>query len=361
MEIIRQLDPDRWSEFVWQHPKGSIFHTPEMVEVFNRSKHHQANMLAAVGAGGQILALLVSVRVQTMPAPFGDLSSRAIFYAEPLCRADAEGVEALASLLAEHDTGMQTRALFSEVRPNSKAGLEREALEQCKYEYEEYLNYVIDLRKSPDQLWHGMTNTCRANIHRGQRHGLRIVEESSEAGIDRLYRCLQTTYNHAHVPLADKSLFLNALRILHPKGMLKVFVACCGDRPVGASALLLFKQTAYEWYWGAARLKSVYPAENVTWNRIEWSQQQGYQRYDFGGAGWPGKPYGVRDFKAKFGGELVNYGRYRKVYSRWRFLLAEGAYSVGRKLISPGNWWLRVRPDTDTAGRITATQNLPSS
>ena len=60
-----------------------------------------------------------------------------------------------------------------------------------------------------------------------------------------------------------------------------------------------------------------------------------FERYDFGGAGWPNVPYGVRDFKASFGGELVCYGRYRKVYSRWKMALAERAYELGRTVISP--------------------------
>ena len=34
----------------------------------------------------------------------------------------------------------------------------------------------------------------------------------------------------------------------------------------------------------------------------------------FGGAGKPDKPYGVRDYKLKFGGQLVNWGRFEKVH-----------------------------------------------
>ena len=33
-------------------------------------------------------------------------------------------------------------------------------------------------------------------------------------------------------------------------------------------------------------------------------------RYDMMGAGEPGVPYGVRDFKSEFGGELVEHGRF---------------------------------------------------
>jgi lipid II:glycine glycyltransferase (peptidoglycan interpeptide bridge formation enzyme) len=73
----------------------------------------------------------------------------------------------------------------------------------------------------------------------------------------------------------------------------------------------------------------------LTWHEIAWSCDHGIARYDFGGAGWPDKPYGVREYKARFGGDLVCYGRYRKIYSRWKLALAERAYELGRGVISP--------------------------
>jgi lipid II:glycine glycyltransferase (peptidoglycan interpeptide bridge formation enzyme) len=67
---------------------------------------------------------------------------------------------------------------------------------------------------------------------------------------------------------------------------------------------------------------------------MEWAHEQGFRSYDSGGAGKPGVAYGVRDFKAKFGGQLVNYGRYQKVYSPWKLAVAERAYELGRRLLS---------------------------
>lgn len=41
---------------------------------------------------------------------------------------------------------------------------------------------------------------------------------------------------------------------------------------------------------------------------------KGYKTFDYGGAGEPNKPYGVRAFKQQMGGELVNFGRYEKIH-----------------------------------------------
>jgi lipid II:glycine glycyltransferase (peptidoglycan interpeptide bridge formation enzyme) len=120
--------------------------------------------------------------------------------------------------------------------------------------------------------------------------------------------------------------------LLGPLERIKIFIAYREREPVGTSVMLLYKDVAYEWYWGAKIIKSLYPAEFLTWHRIEWAKRNGFSLYDFGGAGWPDQPYGVRDFKAKFGGELVDYGRYRKVFCPWKFRFAESAYEFKRRI-----------------------------
>src|SRR5436190_4308151 len=355
--IVDTLDPERWNKFVDEHPKGSIFHTSYMVEVFKGTKNNEPLFLAALDNAGEVLALLVAVRVKTLPGPLSSIGSRSIFYAEPLCREDALGVEALAALVKEHDRRMRNKVLFTEVRPIKANGPERTALERSNYQYEDYLNYLIDLRRPADELWSSLSNTCRANIRRSQKKGVKLVDMTTPEGVDVLYHFLDLTYALAKVPLADKSMFAEAVRVLQPLDMVRVFGAYLdesaeaqepttesasapGHPPVGAPTalgtpiaaciVLLYKKVVYEWYWGVERTKSVYPAESITWHRIEWGHQNGYDQYDFGGAGWPNKPYGVRDFKAKFGGELVHYGRYRRIYSPWKFALAETGYEFLR-------------------------------
>jgi hypothetical protein len=40
-------------------------------------------------------------------------------------------------------------------------------------------------------------------------------------------------------------------------------------------------------------------------------------------------------FKAKFGGRLVDHGRFRKVFAPWKLRLAEHAYRWGRGMLAP--------------------------
>ena len=53
------------------------------------------------------------------------------------------------------------------------------------------------------------------------------------------------------------------------------------------------------------------------------------------GAGVPDKPYGVRDFKMEFGGEVVEYGRY--LHIRKPLLYKIGKWGV--RILKTGKIW----------------------
>ena len=57
-----------------------------------------------------------------------------------------------------------------------------------------------------------------------------------------------------------------------------------------------------------------YPNDLIPWEVFLWGKENGYKLLDFGGAGKPDIPYGVREYKRKFGGELVNYGRFTHIH-----------------------------------------------
>ena len=50
-----------------------------------------------------------------------------------------------------------------------------------------------------------------------------------------------------------------------------------------------------------------------------WAKENNINIYDFAGAGKPGKEYTVRDYKLKFGGALINLGRYQHIHKPFLF------------------------------------------
>lgn len=72
---------------------------------------------------------------------------------------------------------------------------------------------------------------------------------------------------------------------------------------------------AYEWY--------ICGQVMSTWAAIDWCRQHGVRCFDTMGAGKPGVPYGVRDFKLQMDGILHEFGRYRCVLKPWLYRLGE--------------------------------------
>ena len=68
----------------------------------------------------------------------------------------------------------------------------------------------------------------------------------------------------------------------------------------------------YEWFECGlnAQYKEQYPSVMATFMGMCYAAEEGIGRYDMMGAGVPDVPYGVRDFKAEFGGQLVEHGRF---------------------------------------------------
>ena len=104
---------------------------------------------------------------------------------------------------------------------------------------------------------------------------------------------------------------------------------------VFAAAVVFDKDTVYEWFVCGKDgcYPKVYPSTLATWAAIRFAADNGYKRFDMMGAGAPGDGgYGVREFKAKFGGELVEYGRYLHVCNKLLYGLGKFAVNIMKKL-----------------------------
>ena len=331
--IVNSLPEEDWRNFVACHPKGNIFHTPEIFRVFARSKGFQPTLWAAVSGNGQIEALFVPVQV-SLNDLLRPLTTRSISYGSVLCLPSKEGHQALSLLLKTYIRNTRQACLFTELRNVSNLENEQPLLLEEGFFYKEHLNYLIDLNRSPEDVFLGIGARTRKNIRHGLNKGaVDIREATNPEQIDACYDLLGQTYQAARVPLADRSLFLSAFDLLHPKKMIRFTLAYVGDIPVAVSVDLLYKDVIYGWYGGMNRVYSRYvPNEMLMWHILKWGSENSFCLYDFGGAGSPEEDYGVRDFKAKFGGKLVSFGRNTYVHMPRALWLSKQGFRVMRHL-----------------------------
>lgn len=335
IEVTNKIPEDLWSAFVQSKRSSNIFHTQEMFEVFSRTKNYKPELWAAVQKG-RILALMLPVNISLCLSPFlKKITSRAVAFGSILIEDGRDGEEGLVQLLSIYSREAGKKVLFTELRNVSDLSCIKSVMHKSGYIFEDHLNYLIYLDRYPEKVFSNIGARTRKNIKRALRKNIVQIETIEDmTKMEECYQLLKKTYRRAAVPLADISLFQAAFEILLPKKMLMITLAKVNDQPAAVSFDLLFKKTIIGWYGGTDRkYKSYLPNELLTWHLLKWGCENGYEVYDFGGAGKPQTQYGVREFKAKFGGQKVNFGRFKIVHSKPLFFMAAAFYEILRPVI----------------------------
>lgn len=333
MQVVRSLDVIKWHEYVENHPQTNIFHTPDMFQVFEQTKGYEPELWAVVDTQSEVKCLFVPVRNTVLDGVFRYLSTRAVAYGSVLSTQESESGSALASLLRSYNLTKRD-ILFTELRNQSDHGEIQSTLNQNGYIYEDHLNFIFDLTHPLEELWKNIRSNARRNIRKAERSNVMIEEVDNGNNLLAAYQVLKNVYSRIQVPLPDITMFEAGLELLRPKGMLKVLLAKLGDKPIGTMTLLMHRGTMTYWYTGILREFASYRAGDLlVWHALKIGSQEGYQVFDFGGGGKPSEEYGVRDFKAKFGGDLVNYGRNIKIHAPFRYQLSLIGYKVLRRFL----------------------------
>ncbi len=335
MRIVRSLDEDRWRNFIETHPQGNIFHTPEMYEVFTRAKGYHPQIWGAVDDHEEIYALFLPVLVTLSEGLMSRATTRAIAYGSILSVPTSQGQLALTELLMAYTTTIKSEALFTELRHLSDMNAFGEVLDQVGFRYEEHLNYLIRLDKPEEKILKSMSSSARKAVRRSERRGMMPEELHDQSLLPIHYGLLRQSYEQAKVPLSDISLFRAVFDILVPKGMAKMLLARIEGDYAAASIELPYKDIIYSWYSGYDyAFRHIYPNEGLVWYILKWGARNGYRYFDFGGAGHPDEEYGPRDFKAKFGGKLVNFGRHTYVHAPFLLAMSRVGYQIYRQVCS---------------------------
>lgn len=335
MRVVQHLDENLWNDFVDHHPQGNIFHTPEMFRVFARTRGYRPALWATVDNSHHPLALLLPVQITLRDGLLRQLTTRAVAYGSVLCTSGPEGREALALLLRTYNQETKRSILFTELRNLSDLSDLQPVLKEGGFAYEEHLNFLIDLDQPEDAIWRKISKSGQQRVRTARNKGT-LIEEVTEQypQVSIAYQVLHEVYRRVQVPLASPTLFEAACDILAPRGMFKIFLARQDKHYIGARLLLIYKGRIIDWYAGAHRAFSSYsPNELLVWHTLQWGREHHFHLFDFGGAGKPDEDYGPREFKAKFGGTLANYGRNVCVHAPMKLKLSQTGYKLLRKFL----------------------------
>lgn len=293
------IDRQQWSELVRTSETGTWFQSPEAYDFFASLPELMEPFVYGVERAEKLCAVCVGY-VTKEPNPIKQFFTR---------RAIIIGGVVVAANCAKEDTvillnyvrkELKPKSIYIETRNFNDFSPWKEAFEAAGFVYKPHLNFHVD----------PATNNLSDNRKRQLKKSDAVVSEGvSELEIREWYEVLSELYRtKVKTPLWSIDFFLEAYR----QGIAKFLLVKHEGRIIGGSMVVADERTVYEWFECGlnAECKDQYPSVMATWGGIQLAHQSGCTRYDMMGAGEPGVPYGVRDFKAEFGGQMVEHGRF---------------------------------------------------
>lgn len=280
-----------------------------------------------------VVGVLMGYRQLQINLPLiGFLTSRSVIIGGPVVGKHNEHI--MNGLLEAYQT-QRPKSLYTQIRNLVDTSSFRSVLERNGFIYDDHLDILVDLTQPEAVLWKAVHTKRRNEIRRAEKEGCLVMHQTSPEALEQCYAILTEVYQRAKLPLPEPGHFRAMLDQSTETTGLRLFTAVWNEKIIGCMLCFAWGDTLYDYYAGSySRYYNKYPNDLLPWDVFRWAKANGFSRFDFGGAGKPGVLYGVRDYKKKFGGTLVNYGRYEQVHYPLLFGLATRLFTL----------WQRIKP-----------------
>ena len=316
MKIIdnnNAINVEAWERLVEQSPVASWFQTHDAYEFFAALPSIMSPFVFAVQDNNELKGVVVGY-ITKEKNPFKQyFSRRAIIYGGPLLAVDITEDE-LTALLNALCVYLKDKAIYVETRNFNDYSLWRPVFEKVGFTYQPHLNFHVDTI-SNDVIDSNLSKNRKRDIRVSMRDGAQVIETPSLEQVRGFYSLLRDLYiQKVKTPLYPWEFF----QTLYYSSSAKYLLVEYNGKILGGTLCVFTKATCYEWFVcgdDEHAPKTIFPSELATYGGLVFASKQGCTRFDMMGAGVPDEPYGVRDFKARFGGELVQHGRFLRIMS----------------------------------------------
>ena len=229
--------------------------------------------------------------------------------------------------------GVGFQPIYIESRNFNDYSRWKEAFAKAGFSYVPHLNFHVDT-SSVEVVEANLGKSRKRDIRTSLRDGATIIEKPTLEQVREYYAILEHLYKtRVKTPLFPFSFFEKLWQ--HQDG--QFILVALNNEIIGGTVCVVFnrdkfetinhkfeiivpqgKETTthpsvvYEWFVSGrdGEWKSIFPSSLATYAGIKYAAEHGCARFDMMGAGKPDEAYGVRDFKARFGGKEVEHGRF---------------------------------------------------
>ena len=306
-----EIDTTAWQALMEQSPYVTWFQTREAYEFYASVPEEMMPFVYAIERERELQALCVGYITQEQSALKQYFTRRAIIIGGPVIaeKATDQDVE---HLLCAIKNELKSQAIYIETRNFNDYSKWRDVFERCGFTYQPHLNFHIDT-SSIEGVESRLGKNRKRDIKTSIRDGATIIENPTIEQVRHYYSLLKQLYiNKIKTPLFSLNFFEKLYA--HPNSRF-ILIELNGEIIGGTVCVELPKKCLYEWFVCGrdGEWKSIFPSSLATYAGIRYAAEHVCTRFDMMGAGKPDEAYGVRDFKARFGGEQVEHGRYLHV------------------------------------------------
>ncbi len=324
--VLKELTSEQYNKiesFVTNHPNGNFFQSPAAYKLFQSAENHQPFVIIA-SENEELKGILTGV-IFNEPGIKGFFSRRCIVWGGPIVNSD----ELAGLLIDELNNFVKSRAIYTEFRNLFDLSSVDDQFKKRGYEFEDRINYIVEL-ESIEANTIKLNENRRRRIKKSIKSGAAIVNPNEISEVKEFYSILKKLYKEkVKKPLPSFDFFA---RFFEQKELGKYLFVKYEGKIIGGIMAPVFMDTIYEWYICGLdnEFKDQSPSVMATWAAIEYGINNGLKYFDFMGAGKPDDEYGVREFKSKFGGKEVRYGRYLRINNKLLYSLGK----FGLKILS---------------------------
>ena len=315
--VYKDIDRAEWSVLVKASATGTWFQTPEAYDFYASMPDLFKPFAIAVacdpaGAQTQLRGVCVGyVTVEKSPLK-QFLTRRAIIIGGP-CLADDcinEEVLLLLSTLRQQLSTGANAPIYIESRNFNDYSRWKDAFATAGFDYKLHLNFHVHTDEGWEAVEENIGKHRKKYIRLSFRDGASIEENPTTEQVRAYYEILKDLYKtKVKMPLQPWAFFENLYHCPSCKYLLVLYE---GQVVGGSICMLLPEHGVYEWYACGKDgvYKNIHPSSVTKYAGMKYACDNGFAVFDMMGAGKPDEEYGVRDFKAEFGGELVEHGRF---------------------------------------------------
>ena len=323
-----EIDLTQWRTLVEQSSTATWFQTPEAYQFYSSVPEEMTPF--AIGVTDNKLTGVIVGYITNANNPIKQfLTRRAIIIGGPLLAEDISD-EALAALLmairqlgdkakgnknskavtiASTPYTLHSTPIYIETRNFHDYSKWRYVFEQCGFAYQPHLNFHVDTT-SVEIVDKNLGKSRKRDIRTTIREGVTPVLSPTIEQVHAYYLILKDLYTKkVKTPLFSWNFFEQLYHTTNGRFILTEYQ---GKIIGGTVCVMLPGKALYEWFVCGEDgvYEHIFPSSYATYLGIRYAAEHGCQIFDMMGAGKPEEAYGVRDFKARFGGEQAEHGRY---------------------------------------------------